>query len=58
MQMFIAGEWQDRSQKIEVTNPFDGTVIDTVPHGTAADVSFALETLVEGLRRSVHSTFH
>ena len=50
MQMFIAGEWQDRSQKIEVTNPFDGTVIDTVPHGTAADVSFALETLVEGAR--------
>ncbi|MFO1041619.1 MAG: aldehyde dehydrogenase family protein [Planctomycetaceae bacterium] len=50
MQMFIAGEWQDRSQKIEVTNPFDGTVIDTVPHGTAADVSLALETLVEGAR--------
>ena len=48
MRMFLCGEWQDRSQTINVTNPFNGTVIDTVPHGTAADVDMALATLVSG----------
>ncbi len=38
MKMFIAGEWVDRPQKTEVTNPFDGGVIDTVPKATPAGV--------------------
>ena len=50
MQMFTAGQWQDRSQTIDVTNPFNGEVIDTVPRGSAADVDAALATLVEGAR--------
>jgi glyceraldehyde-3-phosphate dehydrogenase (NADP+) len=50
MQMFIAGQWQDRSQTIDVTNPFNGEVIDTVPRGSVADVDAALATLVEGAR--------
>lgn len=50
MQMFIAGQWQDRADQIKVTNPFDGNVIDTVPRGSTADVEAALTTLVEGSR--------
>lgn len=50
MQMFLAGEWQTREQTIEVINPFDGTVVDTVPRGSASDVDAALATLVEGAR--------
>ncbi len=50
MQMFTAGQWQDRSQTIEVTNPFNGEVIDTVPRGSPTDVDAALATLVEGAR--------
>src|SRR5262245_43087873 len=50
MQMFIAGQWQDRDQKIEVTNPYNGEVVDTVPRGSAADVDAALATLVEGAK--------
>lgn len=50
MQMFIAGRWQDRDQKIDVVNPFNGKVVDTVPRGSAADVDAALTTLVEGAR--------
>ena len=50
MQMFTAGQWQDRNQTIEVTNPFNGEVIDTVPRGSPADVDAALATLVEGAR--------
>ena len=34
MKMFIAGQWVDRPQRSEVRNPFDGTVIDTVPKAT------------------------
>jgi acyl-CoA reductase-like NAD-dependent aldehyde dehydrogenase len=48
MRMFLCGEWQDRSDKIHVTNPFNGSVVDTVPKGTAADVDKALGTLVSG----------
>lgn len=50
MRMFLCGEWQDRPAKIDVTNPFNGAVIDTVPRGTADDVDKALATLVEGAR--------
>ncbi|MBS0205365.1 MAG: aldehyde dehydrogenase family protein [Planctomycetes bacterium] len=50
MQMFVAGQWQDRVQSINVVNPFNGEVIDTVPRGSAADVDVALGTLVEGAR--------
>lgn len=50
MRMFIGGQWQDRSHKIDVTNPYNGAVIDTVPRGIAADVDAALATLVDGAR--------
>lgn len=48
MRMFLNGEWHDRPEKIPVTNPYNGTVIDTVPRGSATDVDQALATLVEG----------
>jgi len=50
MRMFVAGEWVDKPEKINVTNPFDGSLVDTVPKGTAADVDRALATLVEGAK--------
>jgi len=31
MKIFLAGEWVDKSKKIEVRNPYDNSVIDTVP---------------------------
>jgi glyceraldehyde-3-phosphate dehydrogenase (NADP+) len=50
MRMFLCGQWQDRPEKIDVTNPYDGRVIDTVPRGTSGDVDKALATLVEGAK--------
>ncbi|MFM9965519.1 MAG: aldehyde dehydrogenase family protein [Planctomycetaceae bacterium] len=50
MRMFLAAEWQNRASVTNVTNPFNGEVIDTVPRGTAADVDAALTTLVEGAK--------
>lgn len=51
MKMFIHGEWVDRSSKIEVANPFDGSVVDTVPKAEPADVDRALAGAVEGARQ-------
>ncbi len=50
MRMFLAAEWQDRAAVTNVTNPFNGEFIDTVPRGTAADVESAIATLVEGAK--------
>ena len=50
MKMFVAGQWVDKVVKIDVRNPFDGTVIDTVPRAEAADVERALAGAVEGAR--------
>jgi acyl-CoA reductase-like NAD-dependent aldehyde dehydrogenase len=48
MNMFIAGEWVDRPDKIEVQNPYDNSVLDTVPKATADDAARAIAALVDG----------
>jgi acyl-CoA reductase-like NAD-dependent aldehyde dehydrogenase len=50
MKMLIAGQWIDKPVRIEVCNPFDGTVIDTVPRAGEGDVERALAGAVEGAR--------
>jgi acyl-CoA reductase-like NAD-dependent aldehyde dehydrogenase len=48
MKMFLAGKWTDSRQTIDVTNPYDGSVIDTVPRATREDVDRAIAGAVEG----------
>ena len=50
MKMFIAGNWIDKPEKMEVRNPFDQSVVDTVPKADAADVERALAGAVEGAK--------
>jgi acyl-CoA reductase-like NAD-dependent aldehyde dehydrogenase len=50
MKMCVGGQWIDKSDKIEVLHPFDSHVVDTVPHGTAADVDTALAAAVRGAK--------
>ncbi|WP_298863465.1 aldehyde dehydrogenase family protein [uncultured Gimesia sp.] len=50
MKMFCAGEWQDTNQTINVTNPFDLSVIDTVPQGSQEDIARAVTVLEQGAR--------
>src|SRR3989304_4357635 len=38
MKMLVAGKWIDKPKKIDVVNPYDNSVVDTVPHAEAADV--------------------
>lgn len=50
MEMLINGKWTDASDKetIEVINPYDGKLLDTVPSATKEDVDFAIKSAVEG----------
>ena len=50
MQMHVGGEWIDKSNKIDVLSPFDGSVVDTVPRGDAADVETAIQTAERGAK--------
>lgn len=50
MKMYVGGEWVARSKTVEVTNPFDGSVVDTVPHANIEDVALAVETARRGAR--------
>lgn len=48
MKMFIDGAWVDSPQRIEVANPFDGSVIDVVPRATSEQVDRALAAAARG----------
>ena len=48
MKMFAEAKWQDKAIRINVVNPFDGAVIDTIPQATGDDVERALATLQRG----------
>ena len=50
MKMYLAGEWVDRDQKIEVLNPFNGQVFDTVPSAGIEDVVDAIASAVRGAK--------
>ena len=50
MKILVAGEWVDKAKKIEVQNPFDNSVIDTVPKADAGDLEKALEFASRGAR--------
>jgi glyceraldehyde-3-phosphate dehydrogenase (NADP+) len=42
MKMLLAGQWVDRNKTIDVRDPFDDSLIDTVPAATSDDVETAL----------------
>ncbi|MBL7033801.1 MAG: aldehyde dehydrogenase family protein [Candidatus Delongbacteria bacterium] len=48
MKMIMGGKPVDRPETIDVINPFDGSLVDTVPRGSAADVKEAIAIAVKG----------
>ncbi len=50
MKIFLEGKWIDKSKKIEVRNPYDDSVIDTVPKVDAADIDRALSFAERGAK--------
>jgi len=50
MKIFVAGNWVDKPKKIEVQNPFDNSVIDTVPKADTGDLERALAFAERGAK--------
>lgn len=50
MKMYIAGEWVDKPRKLEVRNPYDNSIVDTVPQADPGDVERALGAAERGAR--------
>jgi glyceraldehyde-3-phosphate dehydrogenase (NADP+) len=50
MQMYVAGEWRGAEAEDEVTSPWSGEVVDTVPRASPADAEQALAAAVAGAR--------
>jgi acyl-CoA reductase-like NAD-dependent aldehyde dehydrogenase len=50
MRMYVAGEWVSKPQSIPVENPYDRSVVDTVPRADRGDVERALQSAVRGAR--------
>jgi glyceraldehyde-3-phosphate dehydrogenase (NADP+) len=48
MRMLVGGRWKDKPKVTPVVNPFDNSVLDTVPRADAADVEEGLATAVRG----------
>jgi acyl-CoA reductase-like NAD-dependent aldehyde dehydrogenase len=50
MRNFIAGNWIDKPKKIEVRNPYDESIVDTVPKADAGDLEKALAFAERGAK--------
>lgn len=50
MKMFLDGNWVDREEKINVVNPFDGEIFDTVPKASVDDVLSAIASAERGAK--------
>ena len=50
MKMLIGESWIDKDEKIEVRNPYNDEIIDTVPSGDNADVEAAFQAAEQGYK--------
>ena len=48
MRMFVGCEWIKKTSTMDVVNPYDGSVVDTVPRAHLEDVETALATAAKG----------
>ncbi len=48
MKMYINGKWTEGEQSTPVFNPYDQSVVDTVPRATAAEVDLAITSAARG----------
>lgn len=56
MKFYLNGSWQSGQDILEVLNPYDGSVIDTVPRASATDVEKALCGAVQGAEQMASLT--
>ena len=54
MKIFLAGNWVDKPKKIEVRNPFDNSVFETVPRADAEDLEKALQRIEDLMQGQIN----
>ncbi len=58
MKMIIGGKWVGKDETIDVLNPYDGSVVDTVPRGSAEDIDNAIAIAQKGYEINRDMTVH
>jgi acyl-CoA reductase-like NAD-dependent aldehyde dehydrogenase len=58
MKMLIGDGWVDKDEKIEVRNPYDDSLVDTVPAGGLEDVEAALRAAEKGFQTNRSQPVH
>jgi glyceraldehyde-3-phosphate dehydrogenase (NADP+) len=58
MRMLIGNDWVEGKEKIEVRDPYDNQLIDTIPAGTPEDVESAIQNALEGFEIARKMTVH
>jgi glyceraldehyde-3-phosphate dehydrogenase (NADP+) len=58
MKMLLNGQWVDRSETIDVRDPFDNSLVDTVPKATPQDAETALAAAVRGFEITKRMTVY
>lgn len=58
MKMLIGDRWIDKQEKIDIRNPYNNELVDTVPKGTKEDMKKAIDCAVEGLKISKNLPVH
>ena len=56
--MFLAGEWVNSDRIIEVRDPQDNSIIDTVPAASAEDMLKCIEAAKEGAKIAAAMSVH
>ena len=58
MKMLLNGEWVERAARMEVRDPQDDSLVDTVPQANAADMDAAIAAAVCGFERPRRLSVH
>lgn len=58
MKMLLNGEWVDREERLEVRNPQDNSLVDTVPQASAQDMKAALDAAERGAKQARQMPAH
>ncbi|HET7521952.1 MAG TPA: aldehyde dehydrogenase family protein, partial [Bacillales bacterium] len=56
--MLIGGKWEERERTIDVRDPQDNSLIDTVPAASADDMLLAINEAKEGVRQAAKMPVH
>ncbi|MCK4856804.1 MAG: aldehyde dehydrogenase family protein [candidate division Zixibacteria bacterium] len=58
MKMLLDGRWVDRDKTIDVNDPYDNSLVDTIPAGSKQDVEVALSATVKGFEITKRMTVY